>query len=385
MNVLDSSTDLISSSSGITISSSASKTATLSSTSNITLTYSAVSSSTSDVYYQISDQYITARENKTTTITPDLPCSASGTTSISYSLSGYGGGSSPTWVSVNSSTGILTIVAPEVTKDTIYSFYVSSTITGVSSSVQKLIKLTVENWPVWGVSTSAKAITTTSQVVAGTSATVTVWSSMLNTSSLAMLWSMINQAQTLFLILLTRASVPDDVKASITGFEFALNPFDYAPFKKLDFYQSAIKRFNFELSNPLYEPFNIKSDSTIFNTFSFFSMTILMGLVHFWIFVCGKFLSWYGLNWGWACIVRVLRWINNKIYNIMTFGYYIRAIIEITQYILISSISELYRFNVHGSLRVISLAVSSAVIIFWVILIVFTIFLSLSKYTLETN
>ena len=62
-----------------------------------------------------------------------------------HSISGYGSSTVPSWVAINSTTGILTITAPSVSADTEFDFDATSSIYGVSSPVQKLIKLTVIN------------------------------------------------------------------------------------------------------------------------------------------------------------------------------------------------------------------------------------------------
>ena len=112
---------------------------------NQSYTYTVSSSATSDVLYQTSDQSLSVVENTSSSETPTLTCSSSGSTAITYSLSAYNGGTVPSWVSINSSTGTLTVTAPNVSADTEYDFYVDSTISGVANPVKKLIKLTVTN------------------------------------------------------------------------------------------------------------------------------------------------------------------------------------------------------------------------------------------------
>ena len=67
---------------------------------------------------------------------------------ILHSLSSYGSSAIPSWVSINSNTGVLTITAsPSVSLNTEFVFYVTSTVSGVASPVHKLIKLTVTDNP----------------------------------------------------------------------------------------------------------------------------------------------------------------------------------------------------------------------------------------------
>ena len=51
----------------------------------------------------------------------------------------------PSWVAIDSVSGILSINAPEVSLDTEYDFYINSAVSGVSSPIKKLIKLIINS------------------------------------------------------------------------------------------------------------------------------------------------------------------------------------------------------------------------------------------------
>ena len=158
------------------------------------------------------------------TIAPDLTCTYSGSTSITYSIANYLT-QVPSWVSINSTSGQLSIVTPNVTADTTYSFYINSVVSGTTN--QKLISVTVLNWAVESCSTcssspsicsvcntgynlttsgtclintttaseSAKAQAAASQAVTGAVSWITGILGFSNVSSLANLWSMLGQVQ----------------------------------------------------------------------------------------------------------------------------------------------------------------------------------------------
>ena len=196
--------------------------------------YNLVSSITSDAYLQTDTQTFSVSESTTTTQTPNLSCSFSGSTSITYSLSSYNGALVPSFVSINTSTGVLSIVAPSVSSTTTYGFYIDSTISGISGTVQKIISLTVKKCTAsncqictatdssvcatcssgyslssgsWNLSNTqstqqetsksetAKSLSTSNQVVVGATAFVSVGTSFANLSSMASLWSAMNQMQ----------------------------------------------------------------------------------------------------------------------------------------------------------------------------------------------
>ena len=199
----------------------------------------------------------------------------SGSTSIAYSTSNYCSSVVPSWVSIDSSTGVLTIAAPSVDADTEFDFYVSSSISGLSSSVMKLIKLTIANcqvqnwqkcssssystWTSWNLdyvlksgawvknvaSTEAQVLTKTVTSMVGASMWVVSALSLLNTSLIVNLRSIINQIQLLFLLLLTRAFIPFDIQSVITGIFFVLNFPSLIQIKSFGLYNSSIGYFNF--------------------------------------------------------------------------------------------------------------------------------------------
>ena len=178
-------------------------------------------------------------ENTATQILPDLPCSISGSTSISFSTANYMTSTVPSWVAIDSVSGILSINAPEISLDTEYDFYINSAVSGVSSSIYKLIKLTItncaaKNWKkcsstnnltcdvclsgfvlssgVWDISKTttsqssqetsetAKALSTitTSTLIAITG--IVALTSLINTTNIASLWMTINQLQLFFIL-----------------------------------------------------------------------------------------------------------------------------------------------------------------------------------------
>ena len=203
----------------------------------ILLLYSLISSAPSDAYFQISSQALSVSESTTSTQIPNLSCSFSGSTSIAYSLSSYNGAIIPSFVSIDSATGVLTIAAPSVSSSATYSFYITSTISGMPSPVQKVINLTIKKCAVNNcqicsvsdssvcatcnsgfnlssgscnlsetktsenkasetkVSETAKLLSTINQVVVGAVILISVGPSFANLSSMASLLSVINQMQ----------------------------------------------------------------------------------------------------------------------------------------------------------------------------------------------
>ena len=83
------------------------------------------------------------------------------------------------------------------------------------------------------------------------------------------------------LLSLTIAKIPLDVKAVITGLKLLSNPSGLIPFQDTGIYKSILGDFDFDLSNPTFEPFELKSDSTIYNSSSFFVLLALFLIGHY--------------------------------------------------------------------------------------------------------
>ena len=261
---------------------------------------------------------ISVIEKTSTQVLPDLSCSLSSSTSIVFSLGSFNSEVVPSWVAIDSNTGLLTITSPEVEQDTNYNFYVNAMITDLTLQTQKQIKLTVKDWSTWG-SQTAKSLSITVQSIIGVVMIVSVITSMLNVSSGSNFWLLINEAQLFFLLLLARAYIPDDVKLVITGLKFALNLPFYFSFNSMPAYNSVIDNFNFELSNNSLSYVGVSSDSSVYNTAPFFVFTLIVIVCHLVVIVLIQLLRKCKIDWKWGWVVKKMIWIFEKIYNLLFF------------------------------------------------------------------
>ena len=405
MNVIPAGTDDITSEGLETLSSisSIAVTSPASLYSNLTVTYVQGSIYVSDISYQASDLSISVIENTSSQVTLVLTYSVSGTTSISYSKANYLT-LAPSWATLNSSTKVLSISAPDVTADTEFSFYINSAVTGITNPVHKIIKITVLNcispywqkcistsntiWDVWnsgsnlssGIwsaplsnpssnqnssqssnsssqssntsSNTAQTLSTVIKSVVGAIVGCVVLASVMNSSSIASLWMTINQLQIFFLLLLTRAFIPEDVQTIIKGWDFVSNIYEYIPFRNFSISSKFLHNFEFNLTNSMIDPLKISYDSSIANTYSI--ILSFIATIMFYIWICLMKLwskSWRdSQNW----IIKFVSWLIMKIFIMMTFSYFIRNMLEILQFVLISSINEIYEYDTSSSLRLTS-------------------------------
>ena len=426
MNVLTPGTNEITTDSGQTIDSITSQSITLQTYAGPSTSYTPGSSFTSDVNYFTNDVSYSVLEGTIEQKLLDLSCSISGSTLISYSIANYLTSTVPSWITFDSSSGLLSITAPIVSTDSEYSLLINSAVSGVSNPAQKIIRITIMNcavlnwlkwlstsgiiWEIWKngfsldvgiwkiqtpVSNSTKqnssdsvssletaqALSTTSMSIVLATSGCIVFASFLNASSVANLWLIINQLQILFLLLLTRAFVPEDIKTIITGFDFASNIYDYIPLKRFNIYPSILNVFEFNLSTSMFDPFGIKYESTIINSYPMFACLILVIIIHLCIWFLKFIFSKCKDNEN--CIIRWINWVLYKLFIIMTFGYYIRSSLEISQFILISSINEIYEFNISETLRLVSFVYAILMIAWYILILIIVNYLIFSHYQLN--
>ena len=196
---------------------------------------------------------------------------------------------------------------------------------------------------------------------------------------MASLWSVISQLQILFLLFLTGAYIPIDIEGIITGFTICLNPFGFFQQKFNGDYDFSTSYFDFGLENNNLEKLGIKSDSTIVNMTSFFLSIIIIWIMHLWIFLTQKLLSKESKSTCWNKVLLKIHWIIQKLMIFFTFALYIRIILEMNQFILVSWVSEIYQFNFSEVKRIISTIITFLILIGWIAIIVITFLFTLSK------
>ena len=381
MTALSSGTDDIISQSGITIAAADASFTPVSTVTytNQSVTYYSISNTISDVYFQVNTQTFSVCESTSSTQTPNLPCSFTGSTSITYSLSSYKGSIVPSFVSINSTTGILTITAPCVTSSTDYTFSILSAVLGFTDPAQTIIKLSVKNCTA-GSCSSSEVANLLSAIIQGAIIATTLLSfvlSLANLSSLASLWSAINQMQILFLIFLTGAFIPKDIEAIITGLTICLNPFSNLQLN--GDYNFVSNLFDFGLEDSKLEKLGIQSDSTIVNITSFIYSLLIIWFLHLLIAMTQKLLPKESNSDCLNITLSAIHLILQKLMVFFTFALYIRVILETNQFILVSWVSEIYHLNFSETKRIISFIFAFLVLIAWIVVIVITILLTLSK------
>ena len=372
--------------SGVTIT-SPSSTATITSPvlNNGTLTYqsNAVDSFSLQIN-KTAQSYLSLLENSYIEVSPTLTWSSLSSTTIVFSIANYNGVTAPSWVLIDSSSGLLKITTPSSASSISYSFYINAQVSSVTNPIQKLITIKVTPWSAkncqkWTVEDSTKwsscntnyyltsgscsneatstikAMSTTTNSLIGGTAALVILSSTIHSASFASLWAIINQLQMFLLILLTRAYLPLDIVNFIVGSKIAMSPYDYIPFKKSSYSYSVNDLFDFDQNDEILSKIGLDSGSSFVNNYSFLSSLLSMILFHLQVFIFMFLLSKCEVEGKWAKPFKGLKWLVEKIFTILTFGYYIRTMVETYQVLLISTISEINIFNVKSTVHISSL------------------------------
>ena len=184
---------------------------------------------------------------------------------------------------------------------------------------------------------------------------------------------------------MTRAFIPADIQEIIRGCDFAFNIYGYFPIEKLSMYSSLISEFEYDQTNSSLESIGMKSSSTIANTSSILVWTFFMILFAISICLLKLLFSWWKDSKKWSWIAKSQYWIVEKLYMMMMFGYFIRNALEMSQFILISSINEIYISNISETNRLISFIFSVLILLFFTLMVGFAIYLSFSSYRLNED
>ena len=187
-------------------------------------------------------------------------------------------------------------------------------------------------------------------------------------SSFSSLWLLIHQTQIFFLLLITGAHIPNDVQNVITGTSYALFPYAAIPFNKNKSLTSFIDNFNFDLSDDVYKPLDLKSDSTVVNTYSLIILILTIALIHI-SAVClmKKLADRWDSSGRWSKWMKIPKWIVNKVSSLMTFDYYIRTFISSNQFLLVCSIYEINRHDITAMYRAISFGYACLILGCWIL------------------
>ena len=162
---------------------------------------------------------------------------------------------------------------------------------------------------------------------------------------------------------------------------FFLNIGDLFSFESISFNITIFENFILKVSNTNFIDFGLKSNSSLYNTLSLFETFIQTILLHIFLKLMKNLLDRCGTwNSVWWCPLRLTRWIIDKVVIMLTYGIYIRFILQSIQFWLIACFYEIYMFNLSHKYYIISFTFALLLLLGIFALIGVVIFLSLSSY-----
>ena len=298
-------------------------------------------------------------------VTLDLTWSLSGNTGISHLLISDSTSSPPSWISLNSSTGVLSMTTPNLTAAASYQFYVKSEVSGDSNVYQNLIKLTVDKYVYVKrqFTNEVKANTYSTQAVMAVGVAFWSVSSFMSFSSPQAIWMIANQFQLMLLLPLTGAFIPEDVVNYFTGGSFTNFNFDFIPTIKSpvgislkDFFGDSLNSDSLANLGATYKWWLLNHISLITMIIVWVTLHLLSFLPKLWMKNNNKDKWTYKLYSKWM--------------NLLTFTIYVRMFIEAFQAMLVSSLTEIKLFNTNNAAHRLSLSVAFLIAFFcWGIIV----------------
>ncbi|CAI2365900.1 unnamed protein product [Moneuplotes crassus] len=210
---------------------------------------------------------------------------------------------------------------------------------------------------VYEVSENAQQMSSGSQAISGVSAGATIGVSILNLSSIAAIWSIVNQLQLYLLLLLTKTPFPGNVKVMILGNEMMQFNLNIVPINKLPKAPEFMDWLRIEQENIYLETIGIESSTSLLNNFGFAICMIFLLMLYpvvMTLRLCINYENEKKCSFNYVMI---------KIVDLFNFIIYIRLILGGFQLLLICSLSEVVDFNFSGIPQIISFIFSCLVLV----------------------
>ena len=175
------------------------------------------------------------------------------------------------------------------------------------------------------------------------------------------------------------------MKTVIKGLSFTINIYSYIPFSNFGIINKIFSNFKSPLTDSSLSDFGINSDSSIYNLYPMFIWVLLLMLMHVILYFVMRWILNIRETGCWKWPVKIMKRVLIKLYNIMTFGFYIRNCLEMFQFILVTSIHEISKFNTVGSFDKISVAFAILLLLFYWIFIWIILYLIFTSYKINED
>ena len=212
---------------------------------------------------------------------------------------------------------------------------------------------------VYEVSPTVQTMSSSTQAASGASSIATLVVAIMNLSSMAAIWSIVNQFQLFILLLLTKTPFPDDVKAMILGNGFMQFDLSIIPVTKIPKVLEFENLIDAEQPNVYLKTIGIESRISLKNNLGFTFWVIILILMYPLIIQLKRYIDYNN--------TRKCSWNNLmiKIVDLFNFIIYIRLILGAYQILMITSLSELNTSDFSYSTQTLLLIFSVIILGIW--------------------
>jgi hypothetical protein len=370
----------------------------------------------SDVVYQLDDQeYLEVTFGRIVKAPFTLPYSSSGITPVVYSLTG----SYPSWISIDSATGVVTADTSQATIGTTYTFQIGTAVSvGTTWTQIKTVRMKVvqcinpgqitikctdcndlyaSRWGkcIYGYVVStidgtcvekdpsllAKIALTSNQVAGGIGITLAGVISLMNLTTPFAMWMIANQIQLLMLLLLTGAYFPPLIVKILTGSNYMCFSLSVIPLATINIFKSIYSLIGFDQSNEQLYEMGLDSGSALATNLMFFISIISIIVIHLLVLLTPK---WKKKDFESKQRER-LRKMRKWIVDFFEFAIYIRLTIEAYQFMLLSSVYSIKMFESATTKQLVSLIFAFFVFVLWVAFLIFCLFVLLNSESITRS
>lgn len=190
------------------------------------------------------------------------------------------------------------------------------------------------------------------------------------------IWHSVHQFQALLLLIITGAYIPKNVVDFLIGLKFSLFSFSFLNLHQIVPFKYLLNWFYFDQSNAELTLLQVKSESSFYNNFGVLFVILVLIVVH-------ATMKLWQYNWSRTSWCKNLskkskfskfNFTVEKILLSFHFSIYIRILLEWSQFLLITSFSEIKVLNVDSVTRVVSLLIAFSIKAFCLLFLVLTFY-----------
>jgi cysteine-rich repeat protein len=197
------------------------------------------------------------------------------------------------------------------------------------------------------------------QVAAGAAMAGSAAASSMSFSSPSGLWQVMNMMQLFMMLVLLGVYLPTPIKDMITSSSYFSLSFEVPFIEQIYGIGSFLTWIDFNNENSTLKSVGVQSGSTFRNVLSQLLTLLLIIMIHLLVIALRK-CDPENIYSSWP---KWVKYIGQKIFQLFTFAIYIRLLMQYSQFMLISSLSEIYAFNIESTPHLVSLCLACLVLL----------------------